>query len=315
MSIAARLPPEDPIPAEAPTAPTEAAWARMTPEQREQAIDALLASESVEENEEREAMAEGDEHLDAKLNLRHTLRDHFGRIGRRIYVGADITVYYPGAKGFTPDVIAVTDVDPGKRDCWMVSKEGKGVDLAFEVHYKGEWKKDFVSNVKKFAGYRIHEYFIHDVRRHLLRGYRLPAAAGAEYELIPSRAGRLHSSVLELDLALENGQVRFYQGGAILVTSTELIGKLESMVDAAATRAQEQETRAVEQETRAEQATARLSSAIVTILTLRGLDVSEGVRARILDSSDVPTLERWLARAVTVTACDALFEGSEGDPT
>ena len=223
MSLAARLlpeAPEDPIPLEAPTAPTEEAWARLTPEQREQAIDALLASESVEENEEREAMAEGDAHLEAKLNLRDTLRDHFGRMRRRIYVGADLTVYYPGKKGFTPDVIAVTDVEPGQRDCWMVSKEGKGVDLAFEVHYKGKWKKDFVTNVEKFAAFGIREYFIHDVRRQLLRGYRLPAAGG-EYARIASHAGRFHSSVLDLDVALEAGQVRFYQGGAILVTGAE----------------------------------------------------------------------------------------------
>ena len=301
MSIAARLPPEDPedpIPAEAPTAPTEEAWARMTPEQREQTIDALLASESVEENEERLAMSEGDAHLDAKLNLRDTLRDHFGRIGRRIYVGADLTVYYPGKKGFTPDVIAVTDVDPGKRDCWMVSKEGKGVDLAFEVHYKGKWKKDFVTNVTKFSTMGIREYFIYDVRRQLLRAYRL-SAAGADYELIPSHAGRLPSRMLQLDVALEAGQVRFYQGGAILVTGTELVGKLEQMVDAAVSRA--------------EQATMRLASAIITILTLRGLEVSADARARILGASDVPDLERWLAQAVTVSACDELFAGSDGD--
>jgi hypothetical protein len=135
MAMRAPSPSEPDIPAEAPTAPTEEAWARMSPAEREQAVEALLASESLEEIEEREAMAEGDPHLDAKMQIRSTLRSHFERLGRRIYVGADIKVYYPGKKGFTPDVIAVTDVDPRMRDCWMVSQEGKGIELAFEVHY------------------------------------------------------------------------------------------------------------------------------------------------------------------------------------
>jgi Uma2 family endonuclease len=299
MSIAARRPPDSPIPTEAPTAPTEEAWTRMTPEQREQAVEALLASESQEEIEEREAMAEGDPHLDAKMSIRNSLRSHFGRLGRRIYVGADIKVYYPGKKGFTPDVIAVNDVDARQRDCWMVSKEGKGVDLAFEVHYKGDWRKDFVTNVKKYAALGIREYFIYDLRRELLKAYRLPKS-GAAYEPIPPRGGRFRSRVLELDVALEAGEVRFYEGGAILVTETELVGKLEKMVDAAVSRAEEQAARA-------EQAAVRLASAIITILTVRGVDVDADARERILGSTELATLERWLERAATAAGCDELF--------
>jgi acyl-CoA reductase-like NAD-dependent aldehyde dehydrogenase len=98
MAVRALLDPEDDIPAEAPAAPTEEAWARLSPAERERAVEALLASESLEEIEEREAMAEGDPHLDAKMDIRNTLRGHFERLGRRIYVGADIKVYYPGRK-------------------------------------------------------------------------------------------------------------------------------------------------------------------------------------------------------------------------
>jgi hypothetical protein len=272
----------------------------MTPAQREQAVEALLASESVEENEEREAMAEGDPHLDAKLTIRNSLRSHFAKLRRRIYVGADIKVYYPGQKGFTPDVIAVTEVEPGQRDCWMVSKEGKGVDLAFEVHYRGDWRKDFVVNVKKYAALGIREYFIHDLRREILRAYRLPRGA-AQYELIPPQVGRLRSQVLELDVALEAGQVRFYEGGAIVVTEAELIGKLERMIDAAVSRVEEQTARA-------EQAARPLGSAIITILTIRGVDVGPDAREQILGSTDIPTLERWLERAATVAVCDELFD-------
>jgi Uma2 family endonuclease len=290
----------DAIPAEAPTAPTEEAWARMSPEQREQAVEALLASESLEEIEEREAMAEGDPHLDAKMGIRNTLRGHFGRLGRRIYVGADIKVYYPGRKGFTPDVIAVTDVDGGQRDCWMVSQEGKGVDLAFEVHYEGDRRKDFETNVVRYAALGIQEYFAYDLRREILKGYRLPRA-GADYAPIPFRAGRLGSRVLDLDVALEEGQVRFYQGGALLVTETEIVGKLEHMLETAVSRAEEEIARA-------DQVVLRLASAVVTILTVRGVEVKPDARERILVCTDLPTLERWIEQAATAATCDALLD-------
>jgi Uma2 family endonuclease len=301
MPSAAPLPAEDPaLPAEAPTAPTEEAWTRMTPAEREQAVESLLASESLEEIEEREAMAEGDPHLDAKMDIRNTLRGHFGKLGRRIYVGADIAVYYPGRKGFTPDIIAVTEVEPHGRDCWMVSQEGKGVDLALEVHYKGDRRKDFVVNVEKFAALGIREYFVYDIRRRLLKGYRLPRA-GAEYEPIPLRWRRLRSQVLDLDLTLEEGgHVRFYSGGAVLVTDAELAGRLEHMVDEAVARAEEQQARA-------EQAAMQLGSALLTILTIRGVEVGPDARERILGVTDVAILERWLGRAPAVAACDELF--------
>jgi hypothetical protein len=43
MALPARISPPDPLPAEAPTAPTADEWAAMTPAQREQATDALRA--------------------------------------------------------------------------------------------------------------------------------------------------------------------------------------------------------------------------------------------------------------------------------
>src|SRR4051794_15824865 len=103
-------------------------WDAMSPQEREQAIGALVCSESQEELDEAEAMSEGDEHYDAKEEIRSTLRGFFERLGGRVYVGAERKMFYPGEKGFTPDIIVVTDVSTQKRDCWMVSKEGKGVD-------------------------------------------------------------------------------------------------------------------------------------------------------------------------------------------
>ncbi|WP_437615211.1 Uma2 family endonuclease [Sorangium sp. So ce834] len=296
-----------PLPAEAPRAPTEAQWAAMSPAQREQAVRALLASESQEELDEREAMAEGDPHLDAKMEARDTLRAWFGRRGRRIYIGAEIKVYYPGEKGFTPDVIAATDVDPGPRLCWMVSAEGKGIDLAIEVHYAGDWRKDFVDNVARYAALGIREYFVYDIQRGHLRGYRLPSTGVRRYESIASRVGRYRSEVLELDLTVESDRLRFYADTAELVTAGELVGKLERMIEAAEARIEREQARAEQEQARAEQALGRLSAAILMILAARGIPAGEEARGRILSETDLSVLERWLQRAATATAVEELF--------
>ncbi|MGK4005446.1 Uma2 family endonuclease [Sorangium sp. So ce1036] len=296
---------EAPIPQEAPRAPTEAAWAAMTPAQREQAIAALVGSVSQEEIDEREAMAEGDPHLDAKMEARDTLRAWFGRRGRRIYVGAEIKVYSPGEKGFTPDVIAVADVDPGPRQCWMVSAEGKGVDLALEVHHAGDWRKDFVRNVAKYAALGIREYFVYDIPRGHIKGHRLPSTGVRRYESIPSRAGRYRSEVLDLELTVESGRLRFYAGTAELVTSGELVGKLERMVEAA-------EARIEQEQARAQEAVGRLSAAILMILGVRGVPIGEEARGRILGETDLDILDQWLQRAATAAAAEELFRGQDG---
>ena len=43
------------------------------------------------------------------------------------------------------------------------------------------------------------------------------------------------------------------------------------------------------------------AKAILTILTTRGLQVSDGTRQHVLDCKDPSTLDRWLARALTAT--------------
>ena len=54
-------------------------------------------------------------------------------------------------------------------------------------------------------------------------------------------------------------------------------------------------------ELRAEGQTAGTAQAILTILTTRGLQVSDGTRQHVLDCKDPNTLDRWLARALTAT--------------
>lgn len=48
--------------------------------------------------------------------------------------------------------------------------------------------------------------------------------------------------------------------------------------------------------------------AVLTILSARGLPVSDAARARIVACTDPAALERWIARAVTVATVDELFD-------
>jgi len=321
MSVAAKKPPstdvepasglkpldDGDIPLEAPRAPTAEAWAAMTPAERDLAEAALLASESQEELDQRNAMAEGDAHLDAKMEIRDTLRAYYHRRGRRIYVGAEIEVYYPGEKGFTPDVIAVADVDPGPRKSWMVSREGKGIDLALEVHSLGHRRKDMVTNVARYASLGISEYFVYDIPREVLKGYRLPPPRARAYQVIRPKSGHHRSEVLDLELALEGGRLRFYAGTAELITTAELAIKLEKMVESAEARAEQEQARAEQEQARAEQAVRRVSSAILMILRARGLAVNASVEQRVLGCPVLEILDRWLERAASVTSAEELF--------
>src|SRR5271155_5556399 len=106
-----------------PRAPSEAQWAAMTPAERARVVSMLPNEVPWELNP-----SEGDWHQDVKIEARQILRDFFHRSGRRIYVSSEIAVFYPGEPRFSPDLLAVLDVDPHQRTKWAVAQEGKGLD-------------------------------------------------------------------------------------------------------------------------------------------------------------------------------------------
>ena len=54
--------------------------------------------------------------------------------------------------------------------------------------------------------------------------------------------------------------------------------------------------------------TAEKAADVLEFLEARGLAVSEAQRERILATTDLELLTRWVRRAATVTSADALFE-------
>jgi Uma2 family endonuclease len=260
-----RLDPED------PRAPSQEQWDRMSPEQRDRVVAMLPSDFTLDATP-----PEGDRHTKAATGMRFTLDGFFRRIGRKIYISSNLAVYYPGERCFAPDVIAVRDVEPHERDSWVVAKEGKGIDLAIEVHVSGNKDKDEVENVERCARLGIEEYFFFDRRRRILRGYRLPAAEPRDpkrraYKPILPQEGRFVSEVLGLDLMLEGDRLRFMYGSAPVLEADELIARLGNALNEALANQEDAERRAEADAERAAALEKELAEAQAEIERLREL--------------------------------------------
>jgi Uma2 family endonuclease len=225
-----------------PRAPTMEQWDRMSLADRAHVRD-LLPSEGTFDFL---PPPEGDAHWEATKSTRVTLREHFRRTGKKIYISSNLAVYYPGQRLFSPDILAVLDVETRERLSWIVADEGKGLDFVLEIHVAGNRSKDEKANVVRYAQLGIREYFFFDRKRLKLSGHRLPSAKSTAYERLVPQAGRFTSEVLGLDLMLEGSQVRFFAGAAALEDVDETIQRLGTLVDKSLA-AQEELERALEE--------------------------------------------------------------------
>jgi Uma2 family endonuclease len=236
-----------------PRSPSQEQWDRMAADERARVI-AMLPAEVPWELQP----PEGDPHWDAKAKTRTTLDDFFGRMGRRIYISSELGVFYPNEPRFSPDILAVLDVEPRPRTKWTVVDEGKGLDLVIEVYFAGDKAKDYEVNVARYARLGIAEYFIFDRAQLNLRGYRLqPASEGRgtkprAYQPILPQGGLYASQVLGLELRVEGERLRFYAGTAAVLDASERIEKLALTLDDVVARKEEAERRAREETERAD---------------------------------------------------------------
>lgn len=235
----------DPDKSRFPQAPSQAAWDAMTPAERARAVATLPPFMTEEEC----SPPEGDHHIDARIIARDSLRDHFERLRRRAYVGSDIVVYYPQTPRFAPDLFVVFDVEPGPRDSWIVSAENKGLDFVLEVLYLGDRNKDLSENVNFYASLGIPEYFVYDRKRQRLHGFRL--SGGRLVPILPQH-GFFTSEVLGMELALEDGRLRFFYVGAQVPEPRELLNRMQRIMDQHIERADQAEARAQAEAERAQ---------------------------------------------------------------
>ncbi len=270
-------------------------------------------------------MSEGRPHKKAKSRAVDMLGLHFKAMGRVIYLAEEMAAVYPGAEPFTPDVLAVLDVEPTEDDerlAWVVADEGRGLDFVLEVLHRGDRKKDLVDNVDRYARLGIPEYFVYDRAKQQIHGHRLASAVttgeaagppGARrYQRIVPQSGRYHSAVLGLDLVLQGGSLRFYQGMAELIGSNDLIDRLTDMVESLGLKAEEAESKIEEAEAKVEQAKfdqalASTRENVLAVLAARGIPVTDAARARLADCDDLALLQRCLVRAVSAASAGDVF--------
>ncbi len=229
-----------------PRAPTIEAWEALTPEERERVVESLPS-------EWEDALPpEGDRHWVPKVNARQTLQRYFSRMGRSVYVGSELGVYYPAERAFAPDVMVVLDVPSHERERWVVSAEGKGLDWALEIFVSGSRRKDFTLNVERYARLGIPEYFMFDRGRLRLSAWRLSSPGEPLYTPIVPQRGRLESKALGVEVGVVDSRLRFFVADAELPEAEELVARLERAVEGLEQRAEEQAARAEEETERAE---------------------------------------------------------------
>jgi Uma2 family endonuclease len=218
-------------------APSAEEWEALSPAQRAAVVAALPGEVTYDEM----ALPEGERHFKAKVRALDALRSYFTRQRRRIYLAAEMPVYYPAEPRFAPDLMAVLDVEEVERDKWVVSEEGRGLDWVLEVHVGGDRKKDAERNVARYARLGIPEYFLYDRARNRLAAYRLDSPDARTYTAIVPNHGLYESRVLGLDVQVDKDRLRFYAGTALLLESEALIARIQEMYDEAQRRAEEAE--------------------------------------------------------------------------
>lgn len=304
-----------------PTVPSVEEWRAMSPEARldfQVAVNEALTPPA-------ELMSEGTPHKRVKSQTVDALGLHFRTIGRSVYIGEDLAVLYPGEKPFSPDIMAVQDVEPSDDDdermTWVVADEGKGIDLALEVLHRGDRNKDLVENVERYARLGIAEYFVYDHARQRIHGYRLIAPSSGRYQPIIPQLGRFASGVLALDLAIIDDRLQFLAGEGALPQSADMIRRLQEMVSnieskaneaqaqikAAEARAEKELARAEKAQLQVELVTKSLRAALLLILDLRGIVCPTEIRARIQSCQEPDLLDHWLSKAHNATNLNDIF--------
>lgn len=211
----------------------------MGPEERARVVESLPGEVTWDEM----AMPEGDKHFRGKVRALKMLESYFRHQRRKVYLGAELPIYYPGERRFAPDLLAVLDVETHEREKWVVSHEGKGLDWVMEVHVGGDRKKDAEYNVERYARLGIPEYFIYDRSRERLEAYRLASPEVRQYVRMESRQGRYVSEVLGLEFEVVDDELRVWAGNALLFEPEELLDRTREKLDQVQRRADDEAQR------------------------------------------------------------------------
>jgi Uma2 family endonuclease len=187
----------------------------------------LVESRQIEYPEsDGEPLGETDLHIHWIIRLRDILK--YRHHGRRVYVGADLMLYYKEGEPYrfvAPDVFVVLDCDPGLRRTFKTWEEHRAPDVVFEITSKYSKNEDESIKPEKYATMGVREYFLYDPEAEYLRpplfGYR---HTGSGFERIePNDRGLLECQSLGITLELDGPDLvlRDAATGNVLLTHLE----------------------------------------------------------------------------------------------
>ncbi|MBK6535286.1 MAG: Uma2 family endonuclease [Deltaproteobacteria bacterium] len=299
-------------------APDEAAWAEMSPAEREAAVEEIVAVL----DESLNAMSEGTPHFRNKSGAAADLDGHFRRAGRKVFLACELAVIYPGEPALVPDVLAVLDCDPDlDLGSWVVATQRRGIDVAIEVRNTGAKHKDLVENVRDYARVGIPEYFSFDCRSATLRGWRLGAPDARTY-LSLSVLGSLPSVGAVCSSSRSScADSRASLNQALVPSASELVSRLQAMTDESQRAALESQLAALESErtalesrraaseaeARAAKLRATVAASIVRLCDRQGVALDDAQRAMIAAERDADRLTRWFDRCLDASTAAEIF--------
>jgi Uma2 family endonuclease len=221
-----------------------------------------------------EPMAESDFQRNPLIYAVKALEFHFAHRSD-VYVSGDLLIYYVEGdpfKSIAPDVFVVFGVPNHLRSTYKVWKEGKGPDVVIEIASPSTHEKDEIDKPVIYRELGVQEYFQYDP----LGEYLTPALQGrrldpsSNYQPIPASSQNgsgsvliLQSRVLDLELHLEGGRLRFFNpaNGSYLLSYEEAeAGRIQAKAQARAeaeARKQAEEARKQAEEARKQAEEAR----------------------------------------------------------
>ena len=163
--------------------PSREEEAHLTPAERDEITERIRVSVGVWQETQ---PPEGTAHERAIRGTLDRIERHFRRRGRGLFLATNLLIEYPDEPGFAPDLVAVVDIPVGEeRNTWHVEREGRGIDLALEVLFHGDQKKDLRANVERYARLGIPEDFVFDGKRSRISAWRLSPGQGRYAPIAP----------------------------------------------------------------------------------------------------------------------------------
>jgi Uma2 family endonuclease len=204
-------------------------------------------------------MAESDLTRDLMVECIETLQDHFARVRPDTYVSGNLLLYYERGNRkavVAPDVLVTLGIGGHKRRTYKTWVEGKVPDLVVEISSESTWQHDMLFKSMLYFNLGVREYVLFDsTASRFDEGPLLVLARDTlVYRTVePDDRGRFFSEALGLELAAEDGHLRFYEPE----TGLRLRTRIERAAEAERAKAEAEQTAAAER-TRREQAEERL---------------------------------------------------------